>query len=327
MNQFKRKFYIIAVVLTLLAGISVGGYLVLKSKSSRANFLEQLITQNLSAESMTNDPDHDGLDDWEEKIHKTDPRNPDTDGDGYSDGEEVASGYDPLKKAPDDKLASADKSDSKKMERPDPGNLSQMLTYLIGKQMSNDSFGLPNIQDLALLEKTVEEAADENVAKALRKSSANFLSEFIPSYQKEGFEFQTTKENNLDAIRNYAGRLRDNMSGISPCEKCGITSEDDADIIQKFIETKNSKDINCMADLYLESYEAILNEPVPLDWVDIHKRTLVVFWSMHKIYYYLPEYEKDPLKGILILKKFEETAKNLRSLIEEIVVDLESRQK
>ncbi|MBU2579676.1 thrombospondin type 3 repeat-containing protein [Patescibacteria group bacterium] len=325
MNQFKRKFYIIAVVLTLLAGISVGGYLVLKSKSSRANFLEQLITQNLSAESMTNDPDHDGLDDWEEKIHKTDPRNPDTDGDGYSDGEEVASGYDPLKKAPDDKLASADKSDSKKMERPDPGNLSQMLTYLIGKQMSNDSFGLPNIQDLALLEKTVEEAADENVAKALRKSSANFLSEFIPSYQKEGFEFQTTKENNLDAIRNYAGRLQDRTKDIVKCPIVSIG--DDADIIQKFIETNNFEGADCLAESYLQSYQAILNEPIPLDWVDIHKKTLSVFWSMSKVYQHIPEHEKDPLKGILILKKFEETAKNLRSLIEEIVVDLESRQK
>jgi hypothetical protein len=31
------------------------------------------------------------------KIYKTDPLNPDTDGDGYKDGAEVINGYDPLK--------------------------------------------------------------------------------------------------------------------------------------------------------------------------------------------------------------------------------------
>lgn len=44
------------------------------------------------------DTDVDGLTDWAEvKIYKTDPLNPDTDGDGYKDGQEVINGYDPLR--------------------------------------------------------------------------------------------------------------------------------------------------------------------------------------------------------------------------------------
>jgi len=44
------------------------------------------------------DPDKDGLETAiEVSIYGTDPRNPDTDGDGYTDGEEVQAGYDPLK--------------------------------------------------------------------------------------------------------------------------------------------------------------------------------------------------------------------------------------
>ena len=43
------------------------------------------------------DFDKDGLSDVEEiRIYYTDPKNPDTDGDGYSDGQEVIKGYDPL---------------------------------------------------------------------------------------------------------------------------------------------------------------------------------------------------------------------------------------
>ncbi len=48
---------------------------------------------------LVNDPDRDGLDSTQEIIlYGTDPRKADTDADGYPDGEEVRSGYDPLKK-------------------------------------------------------------------------------------------------------------------------------------------------------------------------------------------------------------------------------------
>lgn len=43
------------------------------------------------------DTDGDGLNDFDEvKKWKTDPLDPDTDRDGYLDGEEVSAGYDPL---------------------------------------------------------------------------------------------------------------------------------------------------------------------------------------------------------------------------------------
>ncbi|KKS12932.1 MAG: hypothetical protein UU70_C0028G0001, partial [Candidatus Yanofskybacteria bacterium GW2011_GWA1_41_6] len=50
------------------------------------------------------DADHDGLTNREESYWNTDFQNPDTDGDGFKDGEEVASGHDPLKPGPNDLL-------------------------------------------------------------------------------------------------------------------------------------------------------------------------------------------------------------------------------
>ncbi len=49
-----------------------------------------------SSLSLQLDFDQDGLSNKEEELYGTDPDNPDTDGDGFSDGVEVANGYDPL---------------------------------------------------------------------------------------------------------------------------------------------------------------------------------------------------------------------------------------
>jgi hypothetical protein len=59
---------------------------------------------NTDSKNIFQDSDQDGLSNDEEKLYGTNPSNRDTDGDGYSDGVEVESGYDPLKKAPGDKI-------------------------------------------------------------------------------------------------------------------------------------------------------------------------------------------------------------------------------
>jgi hypothetical protein len=56
--------------------------------------LESLMT-GFSAMPIVQDSDEDGLSDDLEIFYKTDKNNPDTDGDGYKDGEEVEKGYDP----------------------------------------------------------------------------------------------------------------------------------------------------------------------------------------------------------------------------------------
>ncbi len=52
--------------------------------------------KTLGTDPFNPDTDGDGLFDGEEvKVYKTDPLNPDTDGDGFKDGAEVKAGYDP----------------------------------------------------------------------------------------------------------------------------------------------------------------------------------------------------------------------------------------
>jgi lipoprotein-anchoring transpeptidase ErfK/SrfK len=68
------------------------------------------------------DTDHDGLSDYDEiYIYHTNPNNPDTDGDGFTDGAEVNNGFDPNKNFGD------------KLQKEIDVDLStQTLTYFLG---------------------------------------------------------------------------------------------------------------------------------------------------------------------------------------------------
>lgn len=60
--------------------------------------------EEMTGQNIVDDPDQDGLTTAEERLYGTDSSNKDTDGDGYTDGVEVRGGYNPLKKAPGDKV-------------------------------------------------------------------------------------------------------------------------------------------------------------------------------------------------------------------------------
>jgi hypothetical protein len=59
---------------------------------------------NTPVSELDDDTDHDGLSNTDESYWNTDFQNPDSDGDGFLDGEEVASSRDPLEPGPNDKI-------------------------------------------------------------------------------------------------------------------------------------------------------------------------------------------------------------------------------
>ncbi|MFZ2299542.1 MAG: hypothetical protein WAW00_00190 [Candidatus Moraniibacteriota bacterium] len=84
--------------------------------------------ESASTKNIFQDSDQDGLSNDEEKLYGTDLMTKDSDGDGYGDGIEVESGYDPLKPAPGDKILKEADTVSSAAASGDSENLTQQVS-------------------------------------------------------------------------------------------------------------------------------------------------------------------------------------------------------
>ena len=314
-QKSSKKISVIVAILILVSGLIIGSYLILQSRITKANLFEQM-SQTIQDQKIIDDLDFDGLNGWEENLHKTDPENPDTDGDGYFDGEEVATGYDPTKPSPYDKL---DSNTNSQLSRPEPGNLSQMLGYVMGNQIK---FDLPFLINSKNTPEQSEQILDAKIVEALQKSSTNFMAEFIPDFNK--IDIKVT-DNKKETVKKYLGNMKDK---IGPLESCQDPNNiiDDIDFVQEAINTKNFSQINCLADAYINFYKVIKEINPPSNWLDFHVNILEIFWNFSKVYENLPNLYNDPLKGLIVLEKFEQINEDFINLLEEMSFLLETQQ-
>lgn len=97
--------------------------------------------QKNSEMSIFDDADQDGLSNDEEKLYGTDPDLKDSDGDSYGDGVEVESGYDPLVKAPGDRIVreNRDEKIAPREEGVGGNNLTEKMTEEIAAVLESAS--------------------------------------------------------------------------------------------------------------------------------------------------------------------------------------------
>lgn len=91
----KRTIFIISVLLCCI--LVLAGFWLAK-REKKVTVYGALTTEQINRAKavLEHDADEDGLKDWEEELWTTDPKNPDTDGDGTLDGEEIRLERNPL---------------------------------------------------------------------------------------------------------------------------------------------------------------------------------------------------------------------------------------
>jgi len=310
-RKLSKKLNIIVVILVLLIGISIGGYLVLESRTGNASISEQLsqileknkepiIGCQPNPNDKNKDSDNDGLMDWQETIWKTDSCKPDSDGDGYFDGEEVISGYNPIKPAPNDELPGQDQINPRAL----PNNITQALAQELSKQITEGKMGLISDASDPLAINTSNRAVDAAIQEVISKAIQEFS---LPNIPDE--EIIISSDNSIIAIEKYAQKI---VNAIDYWVKATSVDQNklyeaENEIFYYAIKNNDFAEFHKYIKLYKELSKSIKQIPVPSDLKEIHKEQIGIFTILANIYQAIENIENDPLKASLALEQYENT--------------------
>lgn len=226
------------------------------------------------------DSDQDGLSDEEEKSYGTNPNNPDSDGDSYSDGVEIKSGYDPLKAAPGDRIL--DSNTTENLSAFDEASLTESFSttvsqFFSSKENSQEAISADEINDLVssnLSDKIGPAITFENLPK-IDRDTLNIKSQNYKNLSEQE-RLEQIKKDNDKYVRDILYLLFSNLPKTITStadfdsfkntfsDKLGELSSDSPDY-DYFRTLASSLDIACKQ---AESIE------VPESLVDLHIKLL-----------------------------------------------------
>ncbi len=185
--------------------------------------------------TLFEDFDRDGLSNSEEKIFGTNPKQADTDGDGYSDGVEIESGYNPLIKAPGDRIVRdkkpavitvapsqtanvtkkisedvvsylADAQEAGKTEI-DSEEFSKAISDAVSKEVSFESTPPVDISEIKIKEQDYEKLSDKKREEKLKEDAIEYftaISYVFVSNFPQGFFDQSTDEVQTEVMQELS---------------------------------------------------------------------------------------------------------------------------
>jgi len=234
----------------------------------------------VTSKNIFQDSDQDGLSNDEEALYKTDPLNKDTDGDGYMDGVEIESGYDPLKPAPGDKLvAGPGVRDEKETTAVAQGTVTltdqvtEQVAGLVQSKMEEDA-GAVTIEDInATVENIMNQSDQEVILPEVSKDEIKIKE--VPSKLKGTKRAEQEKEDAVEYLTVMAYILANN----SPKK---FHSENDLSSLLVSIGTESMTAVTTGNDKFLGNLakmgEKILSETkdieVPESMVELHMKAL-----------------------------------------------------
>jgi len=326
-----KKLPIIPVLVAIF--LATGLLLFVNAYSKRGAFsqLNSSEGREILIESQNIDSDNDGLKNWEEELYKTDYMNPDTDGDGYLDGEEINSGHNPLVKAPGDEQVIFP------LPVGDKYNLTQKMfsdidvvlkSYITQKnQYINDHPEIQSTEDF--MAQASPETLQEMLNRAILYNQEDWLgkAEIILAEMPEVFNIEisdndinVSEDNSLDAIKIYANNLLAylNSETFFFQEKNLLSIKDalsnnNLSLLDKVINDNNAE------------IEKLRTTEVPPSWKEVHKKTLKIAVTLRNIFVSLRGYESDPIKAMIAGNEFENVLSDWEKLTKEIA-DLNKSQ-
>ncbi|MBI1754868.1 hypothetical protein HY250_02870 [Candidatus Azambacteria bacterium] len=306
----------VVVPAVLLCGIFIGGAIVLQTKGIGAIVLTEgkKILFPIASEPDA-DPDNDGLKNWEEGVYKTDPRNPDTDGDGYLDGEEVASGYDPTIKAPGDALPGANAA----APRPLPKNLTTHLAQILTQKISAGEIDPAKETKVDPNDPTVP-YNQEILNEALAQIAVRAKEYFVLPEVKDADIVIAKEAATRETIHLYLQKIQSNITTNVDDIKRLKTSE--VIMLQDAVNSKNTDAISTYITDYQKVLAAMKATEVPSSLVAWHKSMIATVSLMTKIFESVRDFQNDPAMAAAAMETYSPTVSALQKLTEDLATQM-----
>lgn len=295
----KKIFFLLIFILLIFAGWFVFG----KSEKNglkyiaKENSVDQSALEVAARKTLAVDSDNDGLQDWEEALWKTDPKNSDTDNDGTPDGEEVNLDRNPLKLGPDDKISAIPADNSV-----EAGGLEQnsgSLTDAYAKKFLTDYLTLKNQKG------TLSEADKENLITSFTENILATPAEAADAYTVS--DIRTSKDNSENATREYSKEVKK----IFIEEAYG--PENELTIFEHLIRSVNNKEansedagkLNAISKVYGTAAGKMLLIKVPDSMVNVHIEIINSLNNVKLAIKDMAGLSSDPIKSMAGMKIYQ----------------------
>jgi len=322
-----KKLPIVSILMAII--LAIGLILFISAYSKKEAFSqinlwggkETIITSN------NKDTDNDGLKDWEENLYKTDLLNPDTDADGYLDGEEINSSHNPLVKGPGDELIFfplpiGDKYNITNLVLSESNMQSLFQSYLAQKQeYINDHTEITDADTYlsTINQSTISEMAQRALAENFATLTNN--AEKILSQMPEVFnatindnQISISEDNSKEVIKSYL----DKISAIIGSDSFLFKLENIKIIIKAF-ENDTLPDLDEFLKTAKDDVERIRNISTPSSLKEIHKELLGLSIITRNVIISLRGANDDFLKAYFALQELENLPEKWNKLLNKIL--------
>jgi len=248
-----------------------------------SSFVETAEVTNLTLSFIEQDSDNDGLKDWEESLWGTDVNNPDSDGDGTSDGDEVAIKRNPTIAGPND--AYVEEVKGSEGEAAETEDLSR--TALLAREYFATIINLKESGNFN----------DDTVSKLSESLVQNFTGENRAGGNRSKSDIVITEDNSAGSLRAYG-----NTMGAIVKKYADYNLPNELTVMARALETGDQSELKKL-DRSIEVHKALIAEfaavRVPSSAADIHLALINTYIATERSVEQMNTVFTDPFVGML----------------------------